>query len=330
MKANATAHHNDASQPRHPIQVVARRSGLTADVIRAWERRYGALSPQRTEIGRRLYCDRDIDRLILLRKVIQAGRRIGDVARLPDPELAALVSADSLAAARLVGDASRPTAGTALDQHVDACLAAVRQMRPAALESALASAAVEFSQPTLLEEIIRPVLHFIGEQCRAGTLRPAQEHAASAVVRAFLSQLRARNQASADAPVIIVTTPAGQNHELGALMAAVAAASEGWAVIYLGPNLPADEIASAAAQTNARVVALSIVYPADDVRLPDELRRLRAQLPGDRALVIGGSGSKGYSHALAEVRAVRMENLDDFRVELQKLRRSAPPAGKKK
>lgn len=315
----------DTTQPLHPIQVVARRSGLTADVIRVWERRYRAVAPQRSPVGRRLYSDRDIDRLILLRKAIQAGRRIGDVAGLPDAELVALVTADSSAAVRLVSDSTRPTGGTALEQHVETCLAAVRQMRPAALESALASAAVEFSQPTLLEDIVGPLLRLIGEQCRAGKVRPAHEHAASAVIRAFLSQLHARSQAAADAPAIIVTTPAGQNHELGALMAAVAAASEGWKVIYLGPNLPADEIASAVAQTKAQVAALSIVYPTDDVRLPEELRRLRAQMPEDRALIIGGSGSKGYGRVLTELRAIRPENLDDFRMQLQKLRLSLSP-----
>ena len=156
-----------------------------------------------------------------------------------------------------------------------------------------------------------------------GSLRSSQEHAASAVIRAFLSQLLAGTQAASNAPVILVGSPKGQNHELGALMAAVAAASEGWKVIYLGPNLPADEIAYAANQTGARVVALSIVYPADDVRLPDELRRLRAQMPRDSVIIVGGNGSRGYTHALEEVRAIRSKNLDEFRLSLQKFRLSS-------
>lgn len=312
----------DLHRPRHPIQVVARRTGLSADVIRAWERRYRAVSPQRTQIGRRLYSDHDLDRLALLRRAIHAGRRIGDVAQLSHAELARLVAGDATAAAQVPSAPGQATASAVTEKHVDTCLRAVIAMRPDVLESALASAAVAFSQPIVLEEIVAPLLHYIGEECRVGSLRSSQEHTASAVIRAFLSQLLAGTQAVANAPVILVGSPMGQNHELGALMAAVAAASEGWKVIYLGPNLPADEIAYAANQTNARVVALSIVYPVDDVRLPDELRRLRAQMPKDTVIIVGGNGSAGYAHALEEVGAIRPQNLDDFRVNLQKLRLS--------
>lgn len=313
----------DLYRPRHPIQVVARRTGLSADVIRAWERRYQAVSPERTQIGRRLYSDRDIDRLALLRRAIHAGRRIGDVAQLSHADLAHLVAADTTAAAQSPSAPNQATASATTEKHVDTCVRAVIDMRPDVLESALANAAVAFSQPIVLEEIVTPLLHTIGEQCRMGSLRSSQEHAASAVIRAFLSQLLAGTQAASNAPVILVGSPKGQNHELGALMAAVAAASEGWKVIYLGPNLPADEIAYAANQTGARVVALSIVYPADDVRLPDELRRLRAQMPRDSVIIVGGNGSRGYTHALEEVRAIRSKNLDEFRLSLQKFRLSS-------
>lgn len=316
------ASEKDLQRPQHPIQVVARRTGLSADVIRAWERRYRAVSPKRTQIGRRLYSDHDIDRLALLRRAIHAGRRIGDVAQLPHAELARLVAADTRAMAQPQSAPGEATASAATEKHVDTCIRAVIDMRPDVLESALAGAALAFSQPIVLEEVVAPLLQYIGEQCRAGSLRSSQEHAASVVIRAFLSQLLAGMQAASNAPVILLGSPIGQNHELGALMAAVAAASEDWRVIYLGPNLPADEIAYAATQTGARVVALSIVYPADDIRLPDELRRLRAQVPQDTAIIIGGHGSEGYAQVLEELGALRPRNLDDFRVNLQKLRRS--------
>jgi DNA-binding transcriptional MerR regulator/methylmalonyl-CoA mutase cobalamin-binding subunit len=315
----------DLLQSRHPIQVVARRTGLTADVIRAWERRYRAVSPERTQIGRRLYSDHDIERLTLLRRAIHAGRRIGDVARLSHAELARLVATDTAAVAQSPNTSGQITARGTSEQHVETCMRAIIDMRPDVLEAALASAAVTLSQPIVLEEVVAPLLRYIGEQCRTGSLRSSQEHTASAVIRAFLSQLLAGTRATSAAPVILVGSPMGQNHELGALMAAVAAASEGWKVIYLGPNLPADEIAYAAKQTGARAVALSIVYPADDVRLPDELRRLRAQMPERSAFIVGGSGSGGYDRALSEVRAIRPQNLDAFRLDLQKLRLSKSP-----
>ena len=83
--------------PIHPIQTVARRTGLTADVIRAWERRYRAVVPQRSETRRRLYSESDVERLLLLRRATLAGRRIGDVANMSTDELAPLVAADETA-----------------------------------------------------------------------------------------------------------------------------------------------------------------------------------------------------------------------------------------
>src|SRR5690349_22752223 len=89
----------DATTLRHPIGVVARRTGLKPDLIRAWERRYGAVAPGRTETRRRFYSDEDIERLLLLRRVVSSGRGISQVAGLSNPELEALIEADPAAAA---------------------------------------------------------------------------------------------------------------------------------------------------------------------------------------------------------------------------------------
>ena len=74
-------------QPRYPLRAVIRRTGLTADVIRAWERRYGAVSPSRSEGGQRLYSEHDVIRLSLLRKATAEGHSIGEIARLDDASL---------------------------------------------------------------------------------------------------------------------------------------------------------------------------------------------------------------------------------------------------
>ena len=70
------------SETKHPIQIVSRRTGLSADVIRAWERRYKAVKPSRSANGRRLYSDNDLKKLMLLQRIISGGRRIGDIAKL--------------------------------------------------------------------------------------------------------------------------------------------------------------------------------------------------------------------------------------------------------
>ncbi|MDH3428172.1 MAG: MerR family transcriptional regulator, partial [Gemmatimonadota bacterium] len=92
------------AEPEHPIQVVSHRTGLSADVLRAWERRYGAVRPDRSASRRRLYSDRDIERLILLRRATKAGRTIGQIATLPDDRLRQLVASDVTAGIRRIAD----------------------------------------------------------------------------------------------------------------------------------------------------------------------------------------------------------------------------------
>lgn len=99
---------------------------------------------------------------------------------------------------------------------------------------------------------------------------------ASAVVRTSLGNLRRGFGPTSSAPSLVVATPTAQMHELGALIVAMIAASDRWRVTYLGPSLPAEEIAGAAHQSQARAVALSLVYPGDDPFLRGQLVKLPA------------------------------------------------------
>ena len=105
--------------------------------------------------------------------------------------------------------------------------------------------------------------------------------------------------AADDAPAIVVTTPRNEHHEFGALMVAVAAGDLGWRAVYLGPNLPAEEIAAATRLTGARIVALSLVHYGDDPLLPGELRALKGHLPPGTTVMLGGRAA-GQQAALAE------------------------------
>lgn len=298
-------------EPKHPIQVVARRTGLSVDVIRVWERRYRAVSPGRTETRRRLYSDAEVNRLLLLRRATEAGRRIGDVAGLPTEELARLAAADR---------GAEVTGGAEPDGFVQSCLDAVERMDPTALEGELARAAVSLSLPALLEQVIAVFMREVGERWHRGELRVGQEHLASAVVRSFLGSLYSTSNMGGTGPALLVTTPLGQDHELGALMAAVLAAADGWRVVHLAPNTPAAEIVASAQRIGARAVALAVAYPQDDPRLAQELRLLRRQLPSEIAILVGGRASQGYTAALDEIGARRLDSLDQFRAALAELR----------
>lgn len=303
----------------HPIQVAARRSGLTQDVIRVWERRYGAVTPYRTPTNRRLYSDEDVDRLLLLGRATRAGRRIGDVANLSLDELRAMVQEDQEAAARVAVSGTRPSDATARRHFADGVVA-IRELNAAGLRTVLQSAAGDLTHPVLFDQFLDPLMTEIGNLWHAGSLRIAHEHLATGVVRTFLGALLDGARAPDGAPELIVATPVGQLHELGALMAACAAAGDGWRVSYCGRELPADEIVAAAHARDARAVALSISFPGDDPRLPDELRRLGGRLGGDALLFVGGAAAPAYEGALREVAARIVDDIATFLSDLKALR----------
>ena len=303
----------------YSMKIVARKTGLTPHAIRVWEKRYRAISPARTATNRRLYSDDDLRRLLLLSKATRAGHSIGRIARLPTERLAALVHAEEAEYPQWKEAEPAPRAGDS-NTHVEDALAALHSMNAAALESVLTKAAVSLSIPALLDQVIVPFMVRLGDLWREGQLRVAHEHLAEGIVRTILGDLLRAGGAIDSAPEIVVATPAGQHHEIGALMAAVTAASEGWRVMYLGADLPAEEIAGSVAESHARAVALSIVYPADDPHMATELERLRKYLPDQVAVVVGGRSAGSYRHILDSIGAVLTPDLHSLRLTLENLR----------
>ena len=210
--------------PGHPIKVAVRRTGLSAHVIRVWEKRYGAVVPARTPTNRRLYSDEDIVRLQLLRQAVEAGQSIGRIAGLPSSELVKLVRAEgtsALSAPKPAGGEAEADGSAEPPEFLERALVAVQKLDAAALEEQLVRASAALSQPDLLEELIQPLMERVGRLWQEGNLRVADEHMATAVVRSFVGSLPAGFQLTETAPHAVATTPAGQLHEMGALLASV-------------------------------------------------------------------------------------------------------------
>ena len=308
----------------YPIQVVVRETGLSAHVLRIWEKRYGAVVPQRTATQRRVYSDADVRRLKLLRQATLLGHPIGSVAGLPDEALETLAKAATaralVASTPTIDDGSAPP-DLAIVQD---CIVAVKAFDADALNTILERAVIESGHTALLRHVIAPLAQRLGELWSGGILRMSHEHFATAVLRSFLLN-PARQYAGVNATATLVaTTPQGQLHELGAVMAAALAAEQGWRAVYLGPSLPAAEIAGIASQNKARAVALSIVYPDDDPNLERELRDLRRFLPQNVAVLVGGRAAEHYGTEIGAIGAVLIKDLAQLQAELAKARGSRP------
>ena len=309
-------------EKRHPIQVVARRTGLSPEVLRVWEKRYGVVKPGRTTTGRRVYSDTDIEHLRLLREATLLGRRIGDVSRLATKELAAVVKEDQKAQRNVpptVRNVARPAEAA---RYLDECLVAAHDLDAERLRITLRRAFLDLSSFGLIEDLIAPLLRGIGEMWAENRLSPSHEHLASELIRQILGQVLTAAKAEESAPLLLATTPARQRHEIGAMLAAMAALTEGWQIVYLGPDLPAHDIARAAEQADADAVALSIVYPDDDPKMAEELSLLRDHLPERVEILIGGSAAPAYGTAAKRVGARLLRDTRDLRSALAEIRES--------
>lgn len=309
-----------AEQLFHPIQVAAIRTGLSPHVIRVWERRYGAVKPKRDDSRRRLYSDEEIDRLTLLRNATKAGHPISKIAQLRAKEIEGLV------------DKARLAKSAEISRAVDAgaifrteCLDAVKRLDAGALGQAFQRGLVALGHQGFLQVVIAPLADEVGTHWRDGTITAAHEHFFTASAKVFLGHLSRQFAVGAGMPNLIACTPAGQLHELGAFMVGVAATHLGWRVAYLGAGLPAAEIAGAAMQNHATVIALSIIYPEDDPHLPDELLSLQRYLPSDTRIIAGGRAAPAYAETLARVGAVVVGSLAECCEALDRLRSERLP-----
>lgn len=292
----------------HPMRVVTHQTGLSPDVVRAWERRYHVVEPQRSAGGQRLYSDDDIAHLRRLHRAVLAGRSIGQVALLDREALAQLVEAD--AAAQVVPGPELPDeAERILARARGECLEAIARLDAASLERSLRRAALELSVPLLLDQLVAPLLVEIGDRWEAGTLQPVHERMASVEVQRLLQWLVQSAQVDDLAPLIVVATPADQQMELGALMVAASAAAEGWRVAWLGPNLPAADIVLAVETLRPRAIAISVVHQTRDPGLHRELERIARGVAGTTTLLVGGRAATPHALMLERLGARVMTDL---------------------
>jgi MerR family transcriptional regulator, light-induced transcriptional regulator len=263
---------------RVPMRVVTRATGLSADVIRAWERRYGAIDPDRTEGKARRYSAAEVERLIKLRDAVALGHAIGDVARLPEGLLAELVSSRSLQ--------NRPAG------FIDGYLALISKLDLAGAEALLARESQLRSMRDFVVLVAAPLLHEVGERWHRGVLTIASEHAVSAQLRALLQAWLRTATSAPGAKRIVFSTPPTYTHELGALMAAVLAAGKGARILYLGADMPLEELEVARSEAGASLIVLSVI-PGQDRAALERKALLRLASGGD--VWLGAPAEVGFA-----------------------------------
>lgn len=238
----------------YPMRVVSRLSGLTADTIRVWERRYQAVSPERTGGNKRRYSGDQLRRLVLLRRATELGHSIGQVAGLSDHDLR-----------RIIGETTQPVTNhkSIYDAVIEDYLEAVFGFDVQSAESILTRTAAIVPPLKFTLDFMVPLMRLVGEAWDQGQLKIQHEHIISGQLRSLIGTLMRHVETVAGSPRVLITTPPGHLHEFGAIIGAFMAASRGFEAIYLGANMPFDNISDAATESGAAFILLSVARGCD-------------------------------------------------------------------
>ncbi|MFH0736419.1 MAG: MerR family transcriptional regulator [bacterium] len=306
------------------IKMAAKLSGVSELSIRSWENRYSAVIPKRTDSNRRLYSDDNIEKLILLKKLTQHGNNIGSLASLSVDKLFDMLS--KIEMSNILENANESETHSNFDfQIINECLDVIKNYDDKQLLSILNEMSLKYSRPNLIEKVLLPLIIEVGKLWESGGLRVSHEHFTSAVLIKFINNLNFGFNIQDDAPRIIVATPEGQYHEVGALIGAMLASSDGWRTTYMGTCLPVEDLAAAALQLNVRCIFLSIVYPNDNPSLNNQLNKLRQMLGDDVFIIIAGNASGGYQNSLNMTNVLMSNSSSHFRKLLKYVREQINP-----
>jgi len=268
------------------IGELSRRVGVSPELLRAWERRYGLLRPQRSRSGQRLYTEADEQRVALMLGHMDAGYTPAVAARLA-------VQPGGAPAAPPAGREPAPAAPPA---HLAALAAELRAaldgLDEAGAESAVDRLLAGYALDTVLRDAVLPLLADVGDRWARGEVSVGQEHFSSAVIAGRLHAL-ARGWDAGTGPRAVLACPSDERHDLGLLCFALALRGRGWRVCYLGADTPATAIADVSAQLDAELIVIAAARAEPLVGVADQL----AAIAAGRRTCIGG---RGASAALAE------------------------------
>lgn len=293
----------------YTIKAVTSLTGLTSESLRAWEKRYAVVTPERDTKGRRVYSQQEVERLSLLYSVTQQGFAISKIANLDNADLQNLLAANSATETGQQDLFFLKVVDALVEYRFDRC------------EDLLRRALVAMEPLTYAQEILLPTLQKVGSLWHEGRISIAQEHLFSACVkRLVLSMVNSMPAYSHRGPTLLFATITGEDHEFGILLSRLVAAQQQCKAYYLGTGLPWNELLNACAKLQATVVVSSCVNTPPTEAMLNELNLLADAIPDPIDIWIGGAGAQYLSNKqLLPANFQFINNLDNFNSRLLSL-----------
>jgi MerR family transcriptional regulator, light-induced transcriptional regulator len=307
MKKTAASQHDSL-----PIRTVSGMTGLSPDLIRAWEKRHGVVRPVRGARGARLYSMRDVVHLRLLARVVDSGRAIGDVAHLDVPSLEKLL-AGTVSRDLATTDAAPETRG-----WLQEVVQGIRRFDRAGVARLLGDALVGLGSRAFVHQAAAPLLREVGDGWKRGELSIADERLSTVALRNLLAGL-VQSRPRRGGPVIVLASPAGERHELGLVLTGLLALDAGLDVWHLGADLPAAEIVAAARRSNATIVGLSVVSGENRARAVREVKAIQDGLPATTELWLGGGDARAVAARVEPFGGLLLDELERAEIELDRV-----------
>ena len=298
--------------PALSIAAVERDTGLTKDTLRVWERRYGFPTPGRDSFGERTYPIEQVERLRLIKRLLDAGWRPGRLMKMAPEEILALAEA--------VPGPSQAAAAPASCEPLEPFLDLIRQHDPAALHRELGRMLSRLGASRFVTDLVAPLNAAVGDAWLRGRLQVFEEHAyteeVQVVMRQAISQIPSPSTQAR--PCVLLSTFPGEPHGLGMLMAETLFRLEACACVSLGVQTPLLDIVRAAQAHQAQIVALGFSGILGAQQVVDGLTDLRARLPAHIELWAGGSAAVLARRPVPGVRVVQA--LDTIAPEVKRWR----------
>ena len=306
------------------IAEVERDTGLGKDTLRAWERRYGFPTPARDGLGDRSYPQDQVQRLRLIKRLLDVGHRPGKVVPLPDDTLRSLLDHTAPFQNTTGGSAGQALASSLPDPG-PAWLQWLANDQIHLVKQALQQNLLRRGLAATVEQLVAPLCAHVGDAWLRGELSIYQEHlfteTVQTVLREAIATVDASGAALQQAPRVLLTTTPAEQHGLGLLMAECFFALESCNRFVLGVSTPIGDMVLAARQLQIDVLALSFSAHASRRELVDSLQQLREQLPPGVEIWVGGAATARHRRAIAEpVRVLRHSSDVSAQIQAWRLR----------
>ncbi len=283
------------------IGAVERDTGLSKDTLRVWERRYGFPKPARDVFGERAYSSEEVDKLRVIKRLIDQGFRPGKIIELPVGELQQLAQEGRAIKARNGKRVVAPVMGSPAE-NLDGYLAEIKAHRVEDLRSHFGQTLMRLGLARFVAQIVAPLNGRVGDAWSRGELEVFEEHMYTETVQVVLRNAINAIPPPRRRPDVLLTTFPHELHGIGVLMAEAMLALEGCRCASLGTQTPIPDIVSAAVVRRVDVVALSFSPVLGPNPVLDGLSELRARLPASIEIWVGGNSSVLLRRPPAHVR----------------------------